>query len=92
MNKKGVDILAQVHRLKTETKFFKDVKSGIKQFDVRKNDRDFQIGDTLILEEFDPTSGTYKPGWIPKLITYKLDDSRFVKEGFVILGMQDIKF
>lgn len=84
--------MAKVHYLKTWTSFFKDVKSGIKQFEVRKNDRDFQVGDTLILEEFDPDTGMYLSGWIPKLVTYKLDDARFVKEGYVILGLKDIKF
>lgn len=84
--------MAKVHNLKTERALFKDMKSGIKQFDVRKNDRNFEVGDTLILEEFDPDTKTYKPGWIPKLVIYKLDDPRFVKEGFVILGLKDIKF
>lgn len=84
--------MPEVHRLKTEISLFKEMKIGIKQFDVRKNDRDFEVGDTLILEEFDPNIGEYKPGWIPKLVTYKLDDPRFVKEGFVILGLLDIKF
>jgi hypothetical protein len=84
--------LTKVHYLKTWTPFFKDVKSGIKQFEVRKNDRDYEVGDTLILEEFDPIKGKYSGAWIPELVTYKLSDTRFVKEGYVILGMVDIKF
>lgn len=84
--------MAKVHHLKTWTPFFKDVKSGVKQFEVRKNDRDYEVGDTLILEDFDPSIEKYSGAWIPKLVTYKLDDTRFVKEGYVILGMIDIKF
>ncbi len=80
-----------VHYLKTWTQFFKDVQSGAKNFEIRKNDRNFQVGDTLILEEFDPVKKVCTGAWIPKLITYKLNDSRFVKEGFVALGMKDIK-
>lgn len=80
-----------VHYLKTWTKFFQDVRSGVKQFEVRKNDRNYQVGDTLILEEFDPIKQRKTGAWIPKLITYKLDDPLFVKEGYVILGMVDIK-
>lgn len=89
---KGADILAKVHYLKIWTPFFKDVKSGIKPFEVRKNDRDYEVGDTLILEEFDQNTEKYLGGWVPKLVTYKLDDKRFVKEGYVILGLKDIKF
>lgn len=83
--------MAQVHNLKTWTPFFLEAKSGVKQFEVRKNDRDYQVGDTLILEDFDPNKEKYTGGWVPKRVIYKLDDPRFVKEGFVILGVEDIK-
>jgi hypothetical protein len=81
-----------VHYLKTWTPFFKAVKSGTKQFEVRKNDRDYEVGDTLILNDFNPSTEKFSGDWVPKLVIYKLDDTRFVKEGFVILGMKDIKF
>ncbi|UZW13221.1 DUF3850 domain-containing protein [Clostridium pasteurianum] len=84
--------MVNVHYLKIWPSFFKDVKSGEKQFQVRKNDRNFQIGDTLILEEYDPSKGIYTGAWIPESIIYILDDKRFTKEGFVILGIQEIKF
>ena len=41
----------QHHYLKTETKEFQDIEKGIKKFEFRKNDRKFQIGDILHLEE-----------------------------------------
>lgn len=85
-------MLAKVHNLKTWTPFFNDIKSGVKQFEVRKNDRDYEVGDTLILEDFDPVTEKYTGAWMPKLVTYKLDDERFVKEGYVVLGIKDIKF
>lgn len=84
--------MAKVHYLKTWTPFFEDIRSGIKQFEVRKNDRDYEVGDTLILEDFNPITEKHSGAWIPKLVTYKLDDTLFVKEGYVILGMVDIKF
>lgn len=84
--------MGEVHNLKTWTPFFKDAKNGLKQFEVRKNDRNYQVGDTLILEEFNPNTEKYTGAWTPKLVIYKFDDTRFVKEGYVILGLQDIKF
>ena len=83
--------MPEVHNLKTWTPFFNDNKSGVKKFEVRKNDRKFEVGDTLILEEFNPITEKYTGAWTAVSVTYKLDDSRFVKEGFVILGVQDIK-
>ena len=39
------------HYLKTETRFYQAVEHGIKRFDLRKNDRDYQIGDIIHLQE-----------------------------------------
>jgi len=41
----------QTHRLKTDPKQFDDVAAGIKTFEIRRNDRNFEQGDRLILEE-----------------------------------------
>ncbi|WP_331384989.1 DUF3850 domain-containing protein [Bacillus badius] len=42
------------HELKIYPQYFKAVVSGKKSFEIRKNDRDFKVGDTLLLHEFDP--------------------------------------
>ena len=39
----------KIHELKLDTEFFDDVKSGKKNFEIRKNDRNFEVGDTLFL-------------------------------------------
>lgn len=42
-----------IHDLKITPKYFDDVWNGIKRFELRKDDRDYQIGDTLLLREWD---------------------------------------
>lgn len=42
----------KTHELKLDIKYFDDVKSGKKNFEIRKNDRDFQVGDILELKAF----------------------------------------
>lgn len=73
----------KIHELKTLPKYFELVKMGIKNFEVRKNDRDFEVGDLLLLREW---SGEYSGRQRCREIGYILDDESYCKEGYVILG------
>jgi hypothetical protein len=62
-----------IHHLKTWPSYFQAIDRGEKTFEVRRNDRDYQPGDTLILQEWDPRKGegvytgqwlAFKAGWI----------------------------
>jgi hypothetical protein len=81
--------LPNVHYLKIHTQHFQGIRSGIEKLQVRKND--IEVGDTLILDEFDPIKKRYTGAWMPKLVT-SIDDPQFMKEGCVVLGTVDIKF
>lgn len=39
------------HELKLDIRYFDDVKSGKKNFEIRKDDRDFKVGDILELRK-----------------------------------------
>ncbi|WP_337090011.1 DUF3850 domain-containing protein [Leuconostoc pseudomesenteroides] len=43
----------KIHELKLDTEYFDDVKSGLKTFEIRKNDRDYQVGDLISLSRFE---------------------------------------
>lgn len=61
-----------IHTLKTWTEFFQLAKSHKKNFELRENDRNFQVNDELILQEFDPIKGEYTGDHMHALITYIL--------------------
>lgn len=44
----------KTHTLKTWPSYFEAIQRGDKRFEIRKNDRDFAIGDVLHLKEYDP--------------------------------------
>lgn len=46
------------HELKILPKWYVDVESSKKNFEIRRNDRDFKVGDTLILQEYEEGSYT----------------------------------
>ena len=48
-----------VHRLKTWPEFFQPVVDGVKTFEVRNDDRGFNVGDQLLLAEWDPVKKEY---------------------------------
>lgn len=48
------------HELKIWPQYYCRVADGSKTFEVRKNDRGFQPGDTVILKEYDPAEIDYK--------------------------------
>lgn len=47
------------HDLKIWPEFFGDVVRGIKTAELRKNDRDYKIGDVLNLREYDQVTEQY---------------------------------
>ncbi len=58
------------HKLKTWGPYFFAVEAGLKTFEIRKNDRDFNVGDTLILQEYEPDSMEYSGREIAKTVNY----------------------
>ncbi len=53
-----------VHKLKCWPVYFEAIGDGRKTFDVRKNDRNFQVGDLLHLDEYDPERDKMLGRWI----------------------------
>lgn len=74
-----------IHELKILPQYFKEVVNGNKTFEVRKNDRSFKKGDLLVLQEFDGKE--YTGLETRKEITYVLDDSKYLQDEYVVLGM-----
>lgn len=77
----------QHHYLKTEPIFYQDAVSGQKPFEVRFNDRDFQVYDMLYLQEW--LTG-YTGRECQFEVTYVLDNPILCKKGYVIMGIKKI--
>ena len=78
------------HRLKTWPQYFDEVYACTKTFEIRKNDRDYKVGDELVLERYDPVNGYDKPVMeITKTVTYILHGGQFgLQEGYVAMAIQ----
>ena len=77
-----------VHELKILPKYFEDVRKRVKNFELRKDDRNYQVGDLVTLKEYE--NGKYTGREIKNLlIIYILRDcpEYGLKEGYCILGL-----
>jgi ASC-1-like (ASCH) protein len=76
------------HELKCHPIYFERIVSGQKTFEVRKNDRNFQVNDILILKEYDPELNNehYYP---TNIYTAKIVyiETYAQQEGYVVLGI-----
>lgn len=50
------------HELKIWPEYFQAVQEGIKTHEIRVNDRDFHVGDVLVLLEWFPSCHTFGEG------------------------------
>lgn len=74
-----------VHELKIDPQYFYAVVQGVKTFEVRKNDRPFEVGDYVLLKEY--FLNGYTGNERMTKITYILNDAAYCKEGYVIFGI-----
>ncbi|WP_212784762.1 DUF3850 domain-containing protein, partial [Acinetobacter baumannii] len=87
--------MSKVHNLKTDPEVFQAVVDGRKTFEIRFNDRDFKVGDELILLETIHSGEQMKQGMpllysgneLRKTISYVLSGYG-LQEGWVILGIK----
>lgn len=77
----------KVHSVKIGKEFFEDVKNNIKTFELRKNDRNYKVGEILELHEYEAGEETGRT--CRKLITYMLKEFTGLQDNYCILGLKD---
>ena len=81
----------RTHELQLWAPCFAAVAAGTKPFDVRENDADFQVGDALLLREYDPDTGAYSGQTLLRYVSYVLPGGTFgVQAGWCVLGLGNL--
>ena len=78
----------KIHKLKTINPYFSAVLQGVKNFEVRLNDRDFKVGDEVHLQEYDLETNEYLGREVRAEITYVLKKYEAIKSGYVVFGIK----
>jgi ASC-1-like (ASCH) protein len=85
------------HQMKSWTQFFQAIKNGTKKHDLRRMDRDFKVGDMIILHEYDQFKGEYTGEQLDVKITFITSEdtpcaysSAVLERGYCILSLEHI--
>lgn len=73
-------MLQVIHELKIDNIYFEDILNNSKKFEIRNNDRNFSVGDIVILKEID-SKRNYTDRKISVKIIYITDYEQ--KEGYI---------
>lgn len=77
------------HKLKILPEYFEAVACGDKNFELRKDDREFSVGDMVCLEEWSPAEKKYTGRCVTRSITYILRNALEygLADGFCIISI-----
>lgn len=79
----------KLHELKILPSYYEKVLSGEKRFEIRKDDRNFKVGDLIRLQEFE---NGYTGRDSLYEILFKLDGGNYgIEEGWCILSIKPYK-
>ena len=77
----------KTHELKIIPEYFEAVVSGKKNFEIRKNDRNFHVGDKVVLKEWN--GAEYTGNQVERYISYILFDWQAgLKDGYCIIALK----
>ena len=76
------------HELKTWPEHFEAIRKSQKTVEVRKNDRNFQVGDYLFLREWCPESKEYTGRDTIRPVKHILQGGQFgIEPGYVVISI-----
>ena len=73
------------HELKIHPKYYRAVLLGLKKVEIRLNDRNYQEGDLLILNEFDPKTEKYTRFQVKRKVDLIIRDVAGLDPDYVIM-------
>lgn len=78
------------HELKCWPRYFEAMVAGNKRFELRRNDRGFEVGDTLYFREWDPKAHRYTGRVAWYRVTYLLAGTEHLADGFCAMSVEPV--
>lgn len=83
----------RLHELKIKEEYYDEVKLGLKTFELRKNDRDFQVGDLINFNVIYDNGYIEKPDEVYKIIYILKGVPQYgLDKDYCILGIEKLNY
>lgn len=80
-----------IHELKTWVASYRGVEDGVKTHEWRRDDRDFRVGDVLVLKEYDNIREAFTGRETRVEVTWKTEGGTFgVPHGWCVLSVAKV--
>ena len=76
------------HELKLWPEYFQSIIDGTKPWELRRNDRDFKVGDILLLREYVPDTNQYTGRECERKITGVFSNLPMVASFYCVLSLE----
>lgn len=81
----------KVHEIKVWPEYFDVIETGRKNFEVRKNDRDYKEGHVVLLHEYDNKKGEYSGKILAFEIGYVLQGGQFgIPDNYCVFSLVEL--
>lgn len=78
------------HDLKIETRFYNLLERGLKNYEIRYNDRNFKAGDFLVLNSYDLANDRYSGHYIKCQVLTLLEGFRGLEKNYVAMALKPL--
>lgn len=78
----------KIHVVKSWPKLFGEILAGTRKHDLRLNDRDYQVRDTLWLHEYDPDRQAYTGRDLKVVISAMTSGAEGLSPDYVVLSIE----
>jgi hypothetical protein len=77
----------ELHELRTWPGYFEGLVTGKKTWEIRRDDRHFEVGDLLYLSEYDPEKNEYTGRMELRKVTMISKNLPWVQDGYVVMSI-----
>lgn len=78
-------------KIKCWPEFFEPIAKNEKRGEFRLDDRDYRVGDTLIIQEWSPNNLRYTGRQVKRLVTHKVSGGYFgIPKGYCMLSIKPL--